>query len=153
MGTGEHDGWPSLSTERAVRQGLETATSEAYRAEMPEEFERIIRWRLADSPSLSAYYKQARAGSRFDISGEVGGIISQTLVIHGVEDRYVPVANATALAETIPGAELRVLEDAGHLVFIERSEEVNREVVAFLKPRNPQKRREGHRPRISGAKL
>ena len=148
-------GWPSLSTERAVRQGLETATSEAYRAEKPEEFERIVRWRLADSPSLSAYYMQARAGSRFDVSGEVGSITSQTLVIHGAEDRYVPVANAGALAETIPGAELRVLEDAGHLVFIERSEEVNREVVTFLKPRNPQKRRgrEGHRPRISGAKL
>jgi 3-oxoadipate enol-lactonase len=148
-------GWPSLSTERAVRQGLETATSEAYRAEHPEEFERIVRWRLADSPSLSAYYMQARAGSRFDVSGEVGSITSQTLVIHGAEDRYVPVANATALAETIPGARLRVLEDAGHLVFIERSEEVNREAVTFLKPRNPQKRRgrEGHRPRISGAKL
>ena len=126
-------GWPSLSTEGAVRQGLETATSEAYRAEEPEEFERIVRWRLADSPSLSAYYMQARAGSRFDVSGEVGSITSQTLVIHGAEDRYVPVANATALAETIPGAKLRVLEDAGHLVFIERSEEVNREVVAFLK--------------------
>jgi 3-oxoadipate enol-lactonase len=148
-------GWPSLSTERAVRQGLETATSEAYRAEHPEEFERIVRWRLADLPSLSAYYMQARAGSRFDVSGEVGSITSQTLVIHGAEDRYVPVANATALAETIPGARLRVLEDAGHLVFIERSEEVNREAVTFLKPRNPQKRRgrEGHRPRIAGAKL
>jgi hypothetical protein len=44
---------------------------------------------------------------------------------------------------------------SGFLVFIERSEEVNREAVTFLKPRNPQKRRgrEGHRPRISGAKL
>src|SRR5215216_8159675 len=41
-------GWPSLSTERAIRRGLETATSEAYRAERPEEFEQIVRWRLAD---------------------------------------------------------------------------------------------------------
>jgi hypothetical protein len=40
-------------------------------------------------------------------------------------------------------------------LLVERSEEVNREVVTFLKPRNPQKRRgrEGHRPRTSGAKL
>jgi hypothetical protein len=46
----------------------------------------------------------------------------------------VPVANAAALAEAIPGAKLRILGDAGHLVFIERPGDVNREVVTFLKP-------------------
>jgi 3-oxoadipate enol-lactonase len=135
-------GWPSLSAEEAVRRGLEAATSEAYRSERPQEFEQIVRWRLADSPSLSAYYEQMRAGARFDVSGEVGRISSPTLVIHGAEDRYVPVANAVALAEAIPQAKLRVLEDAGHLVFIERFADVNREVVTFLKPRKPRKRRE-----------
>jgi 3-oxoadipate enol-lactonase len=133
-------GWPSLSIERAVRRGLETATSDAYRAERPEEFEQIVRWRLADSTSLSAYYEQMRAGSRFDVSGDVGHITSPTLVIHGALDRYVPVANAAALAEAIPDAKLRVLDDAGHLVFIERFAHVNREIVTFLKPRTPHKR-------------
>jgi len=137
-------GLPSLSVERAVRRGLETATSEAYRAERPEEFEKIVRWRLADSPSLSAYYEQIRAGARFGVSHDVGSITSPTLVIHGAEDRYVPVANAVALAEAIPGAKLRVLDNAGHLVFIERFADVNREVVTFLKPRKPQKRRGAH---------
>jgi 3-oxoadipate enol-lactonase len=134
-------GLPSLSTEKAVRRGLETATSDAYRAEEPEEFERIVRWRLADSPSLSAYYEQARAGARFDARADVEHITSPTLVIHGAEDRYVPVANAAALAEAIPEAKLRVLEDAGHLVFIERFADVNREVVTFLKPRSRQRSR------------
>lgn len=55
-------------------------------------------------------------------------------MIHGAEDRYIPVANAVALAETIPDVELRVIEDAAHLVFIEQSEEVNEEVISFLKP-------------------
>jgi 3-oxoadipate enol-lactonase len=133
-------GLPSLSVERAVRRGLEAATSDTYRAEHPEEFERIVGWRLADSPSLSTYYQQMRAGARFDVSGDVGRITSPTLVIHGAEDRYVPVANAAALAEAIPGAKLRVLGAAGHLVFIERAADVNREVVTFLKPRKPRKR-------------
>ena len=53
-------------------------------------------------------------------------------MIHGSEDRYVPPANARALAEAIPGARLLVLEGAGHLVFIERAAEVNREVLTFL---------------------
>ncbi|MDF2702500.1 MAG: alpha/beta hydrolase fold, partial [Rubrobacteraceae bacterium] len=55
-------------------------------------------------------------------------------MIHGSDDRFVPAANAVALAEEIPGAKLRVLDDAGHLVFIERYADVNREVVTFLKP-------------------
>ena len=125
-------GWPSLSTEAAIRRGLKAATSDAYRAEKPEEFEQIVRWRLADSPSLSAYYKQARAGSRFDVSRDVQRITSPTLVVHGAEDRYVPVANAAALAEAIPDTKLRVFDKAAHLVFIERSAEVNREVATFL---------------------
>jgi 3-oxoadipate enol-lactonase len=137
-------GWPSLSTERAIRRGLETATSDTYRAERREEFEQLVRWRLADSPSLSAYYEQMRAGARFDVSRDVGRITSPTLVIHGAEDRYVPVANAVALAEAIPGAKLRVLDDAGHLVFIERFADVNREVVTFLKPRKPRGRPGAH---------
>jgi pimeloyl-ACP methyl ester carboxylesterase len=128
-------GLPSLNSERAVRKRLESATSGAYRAEHPEEFEQVVRWRLADSPSLSAYYEQMRAGASFDLSRDAGRITSPTLVIHGAEDRYVPVANAAALAEAIPGAKLRVLDNAGHLVFIERYADVNREVVTFLKPR------------------
>jgi pimeloyl-ACP methyl ester carboxylesterase len=132
-------GLPSLSVERAVRRGLETATTNAYRAGHPEEFERIVRWRIADSPSLSTYYGQMKAGARFDLSRDVGSITSPTLVIHGSEDSYVPAANAAALAEAIPGAKLRVLDNAGHLVFIERFADVNREVVTFLKPRKPRK--------------
>src|SRR5215204_935680 len=48
-------GLPSLNAEKAVRKGLEAATSDAYRAGHPEEFEQLVHWRLADSPSLSTY--------------------------------------------------------------------------------------------------
>jgi 3-oxoadipate enol-lactonase len=132
-------GWGSLSPEGVVRRDLETATSGTYRAEHEGEFEQIVSWRLADSPSEASYYEQARAGAGFDLSRDVGHITSPTLVIHGSEDRYVPVANAAALAAAIPDAKLRVLDYAGHLVFIERFADVNREVVSFLKPRGSRK--------------
>jgi 3-oxoadipate enol-lactonase len=132
-------GWGSLSPEGVVRRGLETATSGTYRAEHEGEFEQIVSWRLADSPSEASYYEQARAGAGFDLSRDVGHITSPTLVIHGSEDRYVPVANAAALAAAIPNAKLWVLDYAGHLVFIERFADVNREVVSFLKPRGSRK--------------
>jgi len=132
-------GWGSFSPEGALRRGLETATSDSYRAEHPEEFEKIIRWRTADAPSVAAHYEQAKAGASFDLSRDVEHITSPTLVIHGAEDRYVPAANAAALAGAIDGAKLRVLDGAGHLVFIERFADVNREAVTFLKTRKPSK--------------
>jgi 3-oxoadipate enol-lactonase len=130
----------SLHPESAVRRGLEAATCDAYRSRHSEEFEQIVRWRLADSPSLLNFYQQAMAGARFDGSREVRKISSPTLVIHGADDCYVPVANAVALAKAIPGAKLRVLEEAAHLVFIEQAKEVNKELVSFLKPLKARKK-------------
>lgn len=140
-------GWGSLTPEAAARRGLEAATSEAYRAERPDEFDEIVRARLADSPSLAAYSRQALAGARFDAERGAEDIFAPTLVIHGDEDRYVPLVNAEALAEALPEARLEVIEGAGHLVFIEKSARVNRKVVDFLKPRKAHVRRgpEGRR--------
>ncbi|WP_228281995.1 alpha/beta fold hydrolase [Rubrobacter marinus] len=128
-------GWGSFGARDAMRRGLETATSHSYRAEHPEEFEHLVRWRMANSPSFSGYYEQALAGARFDSSRDLGQIKAPTLVIHGAGDRYVPVGNAAALAGAIPDSRLVVLRDAGHLVFIERAWEVNHEVASFLDPR------------------
>ena len=128
-------GLGALGPEEAARRGLAAATSQVYRAEKPEEFEQIVRWRIADSPSLAAYSQQLVAGARFDASREIGDLYAPTLVIHGREDRLVPVANAAALAEALPDATLRVFEDAGHLVFIEKAAQVNRQISAFLQPR------------------
>src|ERR671921_402300 len=111
-GLGKMLGWGSLSPESAVRRGLEMAVSTPYRSRHSEEFEQIVRWRLADSPPLPNFYQQAIAGARFDTSRDVRNIVSPTLVIHGADDCYVPVANAAALAKAIPGAKLRVLEEA-----------------------------------------
>ncbi len=122
----------SFGPEAAVRRGLKAATSSRYRAEHPDEFDRIVRSRLAFSPSLSFYLRQARAGANFDASGRVEGIGAPTLVIHGSDDHFVPVANAHALARAVPRSRLRVLDGAGHLVFIEKAEEVNAEVASFL---------------------
>jgi 3-oxoadipate enol-lactonase len=125
-------GWGSFGTRDATRRGLQAATSQSYRSAHPEEFEEILRWRLASSPSFTGYYEQALAGVRFDSSRDVRNISAPTLVIHGSDDRYVPVGNAAALAGAIPDSRLVVLRDAGHLVFIERAWEVNREITSFL---------------------
>ena len=62
----------------------------------------------------------------------LGQIRCPTLVLHGTEDRLVPVANARLLADRIPNAELVLLEGAGHLYHSEQPERADRAVLGFL---------------------
>jgi len=62
----------------------------------------------------------------------LGQIRCPTLVLHGTEDRLVPVANARLLADRIPHAELVLLEGAGHLYHSEQPERADRAVLGFL---------------------
>ena len=47
-------GLGAFSVGAATRKELEAATRNVYREEKPEEFERMVRWRLADSSSASS---------------------------------------------------------------------------------------------------
>ena len=47
----------------------------------------------------------------------LGEIDKPTLVVHGIEDPLFPYANAVALADEIPGADLLPLEQTGHEYF------------------------------------
>jgi len=51
---------------------------------------------------------------------DLGSIRVPVLIRHGEQDRFVPPANARWLAEHIPGAELRLTPDDGHLTLYER---------------------------------
>jgi pimeloyl-ACP methyl ester carboxylesterase len=50
-----------------------------------------------------------------------------------VPTRVIPASNAHLLASRIPNARLVVFEGAGHLLFWERAEELNTEVIRFLR--------------------
>ena len=57
-----------------------------------------------------------------------------TLVIHGRHDGNVPLAHGTFVADTVPGAELYVVEGCGHLVWLsEHAGEMRARIIAFLK--------------------
>jgi len=114
-------GWGAMSKQQAVRRGLEVATSTAYRDTSADELAQIIEWRQSDQMEHGDYRRQVIAGMRFDAARRVRAITAPTLVIHGADDQVVPVANATLLAQAIPGAQVRIVADAGHLVFIERA--------------------------------
>lgn len=70
--------------------------------------------------------------ARFDASGRLPGLKVPALVIHGSHDRLVPTANARLIAGRIPGAELVIVEGAGHHFYSERPEASAEAVLGFL---------------------
>lgn len=56
----------------------------------------------------------------------------QTLIVAGDRDVLTPPDHSRAMAAQVPEAELMVLEDAGHLVLLERPEEVNAAIRRLL---------------------
>jgi pimeloyl-ACP methyl ester carboxylesterase len=55
-----------------------------------------------------------------------------TLVLVGRQDRWSPVAQHEEIAAAIPGAELVVIEDSGHMVTVEQPEAVTQALLAWL---------------------
>lgn len=62
-----------------------------------------------------ALWEHTRATRAPGLAERLGEITVPTLVIGGAQDRIVPVENSLRLAEDIPGAELLVIENCGHL--------------------------------------
>ena len=60
----------------------------------------------------------------------------ETLIVHGVNDRVIPLSNAYKLLEMIPQASLHVFGRCGHWAQFEQSDRFNRLLVDFLNPRS-----------------
>ena len=68
---------------------------------------------------------------KFEALGVVGRV--PTLVIGGERDRITPVHQSRAIAAHAPGAELVLLDGAGHMVMLERAPLVNLHLRAFIR--------------------
>lgn len=54
------------------------------------------------------------------------------LALTGEKDRMMPPKHAQSLAERIPGAQARIISDAGHYVMVEQPQETRQAISAFL---------------------
>jgi pimeloyl-ACP methyl ester carboxylesterase len=63
---------------------------------------------------------------------ELRSVAHRTLVVHGREDRVIPVSNSYRLEELLPNADLAVFGNCGHWSMIERTADFTRTVRDFL---------------------
>jgi pimeloyl-ACP methyl ester carboxylesterase len=88
---------------------------------------------MARAVGPEAFVRQERAIiKRPDSRQYLAAISCPTLVLCGREDALTPLYLSEELADGIPDAHLRVIEDCGHLSTIERPEEVTAGMRGWL---------------------
>jgi len=124
---------PEGATEREkIRHRMGPALTDRFVAENPETIDQILDWREKQDAEEVPREAQSAAGANFDVSDRVRTIDLPTLVLHGTDDRVLPVENGRRIAEKLPDARLEIIEGAPHMLMIERSKEVNELLEAFL---------------------
>jgi len=72
------------------------------------------------------------ACDHFDIREQIGQIAAPTLVVGGTVDRLTPLKFSEYLTQKLPHAQLEIVQDAGHMMALERPEQVGAAVGRFM---------------------
>jgi 3-oxoadipate enol-lactonase len=83
-------------------------------------------------PTKEGYLAQLQAILAWESFSRLPQITAPTLVIHGKKDRLVPPGNGEMIAARIPGAQLVMLEGAGHLFSTDQTEAAHKALLEFL---------------------
>lgn len=132
---GTHSGGPwAVQAEPEVRQLLfdkvRMSAEHSLRAMRPHTYARATPdalfdedalVRLANQPSGRDYQAQLMALIGWSVYLELPQLKVPTLVMHGLQDRLIPPANARRTAERIAGAELVELPDASHWLMTDQN--------------------------------
>ena len=89
-------------------------------------------WLESSGDGSSAAPLRAFNDEPFDLRGELPRIEAETLVITGVDDFICGPAAAAAIADGIAGAEVVILDGAGHMTFLEQPNAFRSAVESFL---------------------
>jgi pimeloyl-ACP methyl ester carboxylesterase len=122
---------PAMKPEEAARASVPFNYGPRCRTEHPDRIAEDLRRRLEHTFPEQAYRSQMLAATLHNCHRRLKRIDAPTLVVHGRHDRMIPVANAELLAEGIPGATLRVLDESGHLYPTEEPE-IDAAIAEFL---------------------
>jgi len=130
-------GFDSLSTDQVRKFVVErkTHTADAVRQLLGSRARSGAYEELAESISRlheKSYLKTVEASVAQDRAAPIEAIRVPTLIIGGDEDTVYPPELAREMARRIPGAQLVMMEGAGHLVNLEQPERFDAAVLPFL---------------------
>lgn len=116
-----------------AEQAAEAAVPLIYHCATPRRLiDEDIATRRPWLPTKDGYLAQLQAIIGWESFSRLPQIAAPTLVIHGKADRLVPPGNGEIIAARIPGAQLVLLDHAGHLFSTDQTEAAHRAVLEFL---------------------
>ena len=123
-----------LPAEDAARAGIPWIWNEEFVKNNPDVIERFVAVACEYPTPGHAIASQANLLMTHDTYDRLPDIKAPTLVIAGSEDRMIPCENSKILASRIPNAELVIIENAGHGLFIsDPTDNVSKIVLDFLR--------------------
>ena len=122
-----------MPAEEYSRATMHLSFAPGWREANEAEYERLVADRVEYPTPPECWRAQYDACVRFVEAGlPIEGIAVPVLVVHGDADRVVPISNGRAIARRVPGAQLVVLEGAGHYPYLEQPERFTHVVRNFL---------------------
>jgi pimeloyl-ACP methyl ester carboxylesterase len=106
---------------------------EVHTPRLPELFRR---WDavLAEQPtSGKAFVAQLGAAARHEVGKKIGQLAMPVNIVSGNDDRLIPPQNSIALAERIPHARLKLVDQAGHLLPFEQPDALRESLEDLLR--------------------
>jgi 3-oxoadipate enol-lactonase len=122
----------ALPMEQATAALMDILFETDYPDEHPELLDAAVDKRRAyPAPPLSLM-GPLQSALGYDGLEQLKAITLPTLILHGDEDRIVPVGNATLLGDTIPNATVTTIPGVGHALVVEAADAVNEAATVFL---------------------
>jgi pimeloyl-ACP methyl ester carboxylesterase len=97
----------------------------------------LFRMALADMESVhpSVTLADFKACNTYDVTARLGEIQVPTLILCGTLDRMTPPKYSQFLSERVANSRLHLIEGAGHMVMLEKPDEINNIMKDFLEMR------------------
>lgn len=123
---------PEMSREEIFSTQNTAMAAPGWRERNPEAFQYCLSVDLEAPPRRFAVIRQQEAVEGWSSYDRLPSLMPRTLVLCGEDDGMVPPENSRQIAERIPGAQLRIIPECGHLPMLEKPSEVRDAVFEFL---------------------
>ncbi|MBI5082311.1 MAG: alpha/beta hydrolase [Chloroflexi bacterium] len=103
----------------------------SFASSTPPQVKQLARQRMTETDP-DVLWNDFNACNNFDVVARVNQIKTPTLIMVGSADKMTPEKFSRSLAEQIAGSQLKVFPDAGHMLTLERMEEVTGEIRSWM---------------------
>lgn len=118
--------------EAAIEETFSVLVSPEFLRQQRDAIEWMVEQRSVEDADTEAWRAHRRVYESIDCRDHLHEITCPALVLHGAADPIVAPTAGGALADGLPRGRFVEIDRASHLVWIERSRQVNDEIVGFL---------------------